>query len=303
MARFKKDEMLTELRTIFLFEADHILMGAGPEMAERFIGFPVPEEGEYCHRSPKEVDLSRFQIASAFEHGLEYAFRPSIMNVLGEHQVQDLNVFMLGTPKAGGISSGGEAHRFMTPDGLCQMVADTVTARWKLEWDSPGAHVLSTRELALLADMTEGAVRNAIADKGENGLRAIPGSKNPVTVEHADALRWLSGRRGFIAMPTRPSEDRFLNEHLQSIQTAQALGHIVGRRFWSAFGSPDEAPKALKWSPDKVGSWQKGTQEFDAKEAKTLAEALDFDVPLFVGKALEVTMRRDTTATSKGGAL
>jgi hypothetical protein len=195
MARFKKEEMLVELRTIFLFEADHILMGAGPEMAERFIGFPVPEEGEYCHRSPMEVDLSRFQIANAFEHGYEFAFRPSVMNMLDESQVQDLNVFMLGTPKAGGISLGGETHRFMTPDGLCQMVADTVHARWKLEWDSPGAHVLSTRELALLADMTEGAVRNAIADKGENGLRAISGSKNPVTVEHADALRWLSGRR------------------------------------------------------------------------------------------------------------
>jgi hypothetical protein len=298
MTRFTKEEMLNELRTIFLFEADHILMGAGEEMAVRFIGFPPQEDREYCHSPHAQVDLGRFQITRSFDAGYEFAFRPSLLNTIGEHEVQDLSVFMLGTPKAGG---GGETDRFMTPDGLCQMVADAVHARWKLEWDRYGQD-LSTRELALLADMTEGAVRNALADKSESRLRAVPGSKNPVTVEHAEALRWLSGRRGFIASPSGPGEDRFLREHLQTLQSAEALGRLIGRRLWSTFGTPDKAPAALGWSLEKLDSWQRGTQMFNAEEARKLAEVFDLDVPLFVGKALEVTTRRDAVV-SKGGEL
>ena len=292
--------MFDELRTIFLFEADHLLMGVGPEMAERFIGFEAGSHGEYCHHTASAVDLTRFQIAQSFDRGYDYAFRPSVMNTLGEGEVQDLNVFMLGTPKAGGIDSGGETHDFMTPNGFCQTVADTVFARWKLEWESAGDHDFTTRELALLADMTEGAVRNALADKSENGLRAIPGTKNPVTVDHAEASRWLKGRRGFIPSPGRPSEDRFLTENLQNIQTAEELGQLVRRRLWDTFGSPDKAPKALDWSPSDVEDWQKGAQIFDADHARRLAIALDFDTPLFVGKALEVTLRRDLSKASGG---
>ncbi|UDL96145.1 hypothetical protein LGH83_08170 [Lichenihabitans sp. PAMC28606] len=302
MTRFVKTEMLDELRTIFLFEADHLLMGAGPEMAERFVGFEPGDAGEYCHRSPADVDLSRFQITTAFNAGYDYAFRPSVMNTLGEGEVQDLHVFMLGTPRAGGIGSGGETHAFMTQSGLCQTVADTVLARWKLEWDGSGTavHDFTTRELALLADMTEGAVRNALADKSDSGLRAIPGTKNPVMVEHAEAMRWLKGRRGFIPTPGRASEDRFLTEHLQSVQSAEALGHLIGRRLWDTFGSPDKAPAALAWTVADMDGWQIGTQTFREDQARQLAQALDMDVPLFVGKALEVTLRRDLSS-AKGG--
>ncbi len=208
-------------------------------------------------------------------------------------EFQDLNVFMEGTPRVGGISAGGETHRFITPDGYCQMVADAAFARWKLEWDESGAgsHTFTTRELALLSNMTEGAVRNAIADKSENGLRAT-GSK-PVSVEHEEALNWLKGRRGFIPSPQRPSEDRFLAEHLRDIRSAEALGNVVQRQLWSTFGSPEAAPAALGWTADEVEKWCRGSFKFDESRACRLAQALDFEVPLFVGKALEVSLRRD----------
>ena len=292
MARFTKDQMFDELRTIFLFEADHILMGAGPEAAAHFIGFEVPHENEYCRRPPRDVDLKRFQISGAFDRGYEFAFRPSVMNTLGEGEVQDLNVFILGTPRAGGIDSGGETDRFMTPEGLCRTVADTVFARWKLEW-APSADTFTTRELALLADMTEGAVRNALADKSESGLRAVPGTKNPVIIEHAEVLRWLKGRRGFIASPARTKDDRFLSEQLQNLQTTERLGNIVSVRLRDTFGSPSEASKALSWPTSIIESWQKGEQVFDVSQALQLAKAIDVDAPLFVGKTLELTLRRD----------
>lgn len=301
MSRFTKEQMLDELRTIFLFEADHILMGAGSEMAERFIGFPTGEQHEYCHMPPSMVDLSRFEIASVFEQGYDYAFRPSVLNSLEEHRVQDLNTFMLGAPRAGGISSGGETHAYMTPDGFCQTTVDTVFARWKLEWEAHGGHTFTTRELALLANMTEGAVRNALADKSENGLRAIPGSK-PVSVEHDEALRWLHQRRGFVPSPTRARDDRFLIEHLKEVATPEALGQIVWKRILpvvdrSVFAEPGK----IQWTKEEIDAWCRGTFEFDADRARELAEALDIDPPLFVGKALEVSMRRNALA-SEGGA-
>jgi hypothetical protein len=293
MARFTKEQMLDELRTIFLFEADHLLLEAGEKIAAAFIGFSPDETGEYCHRPASDVDLGRFQIAASFDAGYEYAFRPSVLSTLAESEVQDLTVFMLGTPKAGGIMSGGETHDFMTSNGLCQTVADTVYARWKLEWDTAGTNDFTARELALLADMTEGAVRNALADKSENGLRAIPGTKNPVMVDHAEALRWLRGRRGFVPSPERPRDDRFLTESLRNIHSAEALGHLISQRLWGAFGSPSETPSALDWSTEEIDNWQKGAQSFNEEKARQLARALDFDEPLFVGKVLEVTLRRD----------
>jgi hypothetical protein len=300
MAGFTKEQMRDELSTIFLFEADHILLAAGENRAAEFIGFPVGDEQEYCFQPPSKVDLTRFNIPSSFDRGYDYAFRPSILNALGEHEVQDLGVFMLNVPRAGGIASGGETHRFMTPDGYCQMVADAVQARWKLEWDTVGAgsHEFTPRELALLANMTEGAVRNAVADKSESGLKAIPGTKNPIKIEHDEAWRWLSARRGFIPSPKRPSEDRFLADYVRDLQSSESLGSLISRRLWQAFGSPKHAPVALGWSEEEVDRWCNGTFQFDAKRAAQLAEAFEFDVPLFVGKALEVSLRRDKDATS-----
>jgi hypothetical protein len=204
MERFTKDDMFNELRTIFLFEADHIILGASEKIAEQFIGFAT-EDGEYWHMDRELVDLARFDITSSFDQGYDYAFRPSLMSLLGESEVQDIVAFMKGTPRIGGVDSAGKIHQFMNPDGYCQTVADTVHARWKLEWSS-GGETFTTRDLALLANMTEGAVRNAMADKSDNGLKAIPGSK-PVLVGIDEAKRWLSGRRGYIKRGHRAARD------------------------------------------------------------------------------------------------
>jgi len=287
--------MLNELRTIFLFEADHILMGVGREAACSFIGFDAGDANEYCHLPPELVDLSEFQIAGSFERGFDYAFFPSLLNSIGEHEVQDLETFMLGTPRAGGIESGGETHMFMSPNGLCQRVAETVHARWKLEWhpESSGQFKFSVRELSLLADMTEGAVRNALADKSENGLRAIAGSKNPILIEHVEAHRWLLGRRGFIPTPDQPGADRFLAENLQNTRSAVELGQLLRHPLLAIFCSKEEAVETLGWNLELLDQWLSGSQKFEADQARTIAEALNLDVPSFVGKSMEVTLRRD----------
>ena len=287
LAGFTKEQMLDELRTIFLFEADHVLISSGPAKAEAFIGFPAGDKDEYVHESPSKVDLSLFaDITASFERAYEFAFNRSRLNTFGEHEVQDLLMFMEGTPRIGGISSAGEMHRFMTPEGYCCTVADAAFARWKLEWAGDDSAKFTTRELALLANMSEGAVRMAISDKNEGRLKAIPGSK-PVAVEFGEAKRWLSGRRGFVPWPERAVDDRFLTRAIRDAETPKVLARLIRQ----IAGSAEKLADKLDWNAADVQLWLDGTFVFDAERAGQIAKALQIDVPMFVGKALEVTLR------------
>ena len=296
MGRFTNQEMLDELRTIFLFEADHVLISAGEARAQSFIGFSVGEQCEYLHEPPDKVDLGLFsEITGSFERGYEFAFNPSRLNTFGEHEVQNLLVFMNGTPRVGGIGSGGETHRFMTPDGYCRMVADAAFARWKLEWKGDDSATFTTRELALLANMTEGAVRMAISDKSDNRLKAIPGSK-PVAVEFDEAKRWLSGRRGFIAWPDRANDDQFLARAIRDAETPKAFGRLIHQA--AHFQAPDQLAQKAGLPAQEIKAWFDGTFAFDTECARQLAQSLELDVPLFVGKALEVSLRSNAGGRS-----
>jgi hypothetical protein len=289
LARSSKDDMLNELRTIFLFEADHVLISSGDAKAEAFIGFPAGDEREYMHQPASKVNLSLFtDITASFERGYEFAFHRSRLNTFGEHEIQDLQVFMNGTPRTGGISSGGETHRFMSPEGHCRMVADAAFARWKLEWKGDDSETFTTRELALLANMTEGAVRMALSDKSDARLKSIPGSK-PVAVEFDEAKRWLSGRRGFIPWPERAADDRFLTRAIRDTETPRALGRLIHQA--AEFKAPADLAEKLGWTADDIKSWFDGSFVFDAERAGQIASALRLDAPMFVGKALEVTLR------------
>jgi hypothetical protein len=289
MGRFSKEEMLDELRTIFLYEADHVLISAGEARAEGFIGFPAGKQREYLNESPKRVDLALFSpITDCFERGYEFAFNRSRLNSFGEHEVQDLTVFMDGTPRTGGVSSGGEVHMFMTPMGYCRMVADAAHARWKLEWKGDESETFTTRELALLANVTDGAVRMAISDKGDNRLKSIPGSK-PVAVEFDEAKRWLAGRRGFTPWPDRPVDDLFLTRALRDAETPKAFGRLIHQA--ADFRPSKQLAEEIGWTDEELNAWFDGMFAFDTERARGLAQSLDLDVPLFVGKALEVSLR------------
>jgi hypothetical protein len=289
MGRFTKDQMLDELRTIFLYEADHVLISSGEAKAEAFIGFPVGEQGEYLNEPVKKVDLAHFApITECFERAYEFAFNRSRLNRFGEHEVQDLLVFMDGTPRAGGVSSGGETHRFMEPDGYCRMVANAASARWKLEWKGDESETFTTHELALLASVSDAAVRMAISEKGDNRLRSIPGSK-PVAVEFSEAKRWLSGRRGFTPWPDRPVDDLFLTRALRDAETPKAFGRLIHQA--ADFQPPEQLTEKVGWTAKEIQVWFDGTFAFDTERARHLAQSLGLDVPLIVGKALEVTLR------------
>jgi hypothetical protein len=45
------------------------------------------------------------------------------------------------------------------------------------------------------------------------------------------------------------------------------------------------------WTADEIKAWFDGTFPFDTERARHLAQSLELDVPLFVGKAFEVSLR------------
>lgn len=294
MARFTKDEMLDELRAIFLFTADLLMLGAGCDTAEQFMGFGCDRYEGYCRLPSSMVDLSRFSVTRTLEQAYEYAFRPSVLNIMSEEDMMDLMSFMLAVPKSGGVGCREEQHAYMTPEGLCKTTVDLAWARYALGGTSEDSCTeFTTRQLALLANMSEGAVRNALADKSENGLKAIQGSK-PVAVTLKEARRWLKGRRGFVPEPDRPIDDPVVTERLAAARTVTEFGSLIRECSFLVKGNDYEALR------EPIGAWIDGTFIFDAGVAQTLATKLDLDVPLFVGKALEVSLRRDTHR--EGGA-
>lgn len=285
MPKFTKQDVMDELRKILLVQADHLIITASADVAEAFIGFSAEDSYFYEGSDPNLIDLSRFNVAHQFDWCFDYAFTPSVLTRHDESFVQDLLVFMQGIPRT---DHGGDMLQFLH-EGYCHTVAEASHARFALE----EGFDLNTSQVALMANMTEGAVRNALAQKGEGGLRAIPGTKNPVMIEHAEALRWLHGRRGFVPTPEDLTDDRFLTAQISNLRSSRELGQLLGRLQWVAFKSPEKAPEALEWSEEKLKSWLEGTQVFSAEDAAHLANTIGFDVPLFVGKAQEVTLRRD----------
>ena len=297
MPRFTRDEMLEELAAIFLLLADHLYLGAGVRAAETFIGFGLLD-GERYSREHTTVDLARFDITRAFQWAYSAAFRPTSEwsdPPLSVDQMSDLALFLENSPR---VDLNHKVPRFATPDGYCRQVAEAVVARWKLEHqpvESPEDRpTFSIRELALLADMTEGAVRNALSDKGENGLRALPGLK-PVKVEHQEALRWLASRRGFVPSGRSLDSEAPFGTALLDIKDAGELGRLIAHRI-RALGDLGAIPALSGWSESDLGHWCRGTFTFEVEAATRLGAALGLDVPPFAAKALEVALRRDRVA-------
>lgn len=290
---FTKVQMLGELKIIYLFKADDLALSYGDDHAQSLMGFK-PSEGrhDYCQEDPDKVDLSRFPITPQISTAYDFAFRPSILNgALTSDQVQDLLQFRANFPTSGGVFLAGETHDFMTPEGKCWTCIDALFARWKLEWEPGAEDRFTIRELALLADMTEGAVRNALADKGESSLRAIPASK-PLSVDYEEAKRWLAGRRGFIPTPKRASDDRFLLRQLANTRTADAFSKLLRQLLLDRHQTLKTAGMALGWDEAEVETWCRGTFAFDLDKVTALSRVVGVELPLLAGKALELWLRR-----------
>lgn len=279
---FTLDEMRSELCAILLFRADDLAMTKDSDAAASFIGFP---SDHYFKESPSQVNLTQFRISSAMHVLFDYAFQVGRAEEFGENLLQDAVVFMENIPRAGGQDEkSGETHRFMDPDGLCRTVVETAGARRKLD-DACYGSELSVRELALLARMTEGAVRNALAGAGIKSK----GAKTYVSTEFAK--EWLAGRRGFVPTTCWIYTAQRAMQEIRYATSIDEFAYVLSRRAQELQLSNGALAAAAGLMEDQVVVWLGGVPPLDPQAAVAIAAPLGLDPALTAGRAIELILR------------
>lgn len=280
MSRPSLTDLHRELAATLIVQAKHIvLVTDSPDRGDAFLGCD-PEDAR-----PEVVDLSRFPIAAEIEALHAYAFAPTGDDLYDVNALHDMAHFLSSLPRE---DWDGSVHGFPgqgSPSAMAD-VLEAASARAAIDGqEGTWTDDLSIRQLALLADITEGAVRNALSQSGAAGLTAVPGAK-PVRISLDEARRWLPGRRGFHPTPTGPSDDPIMNERLRAFDRMEQLTDFISRHATRRLGST-EALGA------EAGAWLDGNYTFETSVARDVAEAIGADAPTFVGKALELALRRD----------
>ena len=172
---------------------------------------------------------------------------------------------------------------------------ETARARQGLIWGRD----LDTRQLALLAQMTEAATRVSLS---KEGIRST-GQKNSNTglsvIEHEDALRWLKGRRAY--KPTeraKPTDATYLDGDIRTL--LEDLGwksHISDQIGFSGFNSLAEiADVDAAWLMEVLTD---GDAEVDVLALERIGMLISSDAPRFVGFAIERMLRAKAKSNGK----
>lgn len=185
---FSRDDIMHDLRKALVAKAAMIARWGSYEAAEAFLGFPPSDDaGEpYDDADPSEVDLSRFRSTPLIEASYDWAFQTGKPEAFRPDFWDDLGSLMNGA-SAGTISI---LSPIANADSPLRVTIGTAFARRKFEFAR--STLLSVRELAYLAQMTEVAARNALAKAGIKGRGGI---------DNNIAREWLAQRQKF--MPTR----------------------------------------------------------------------------------------------------
>jgi hypothetical protein len=135
---------------------------------------------------------------------------------------------------------------------------------------------LNLSDLALLADMEERSVRNALTATGEGRLSIQASPSGHEWVDNDEARRWLALRRGF--KPTNFQTVNFKpDEHPPALHSLYELGTYVYQR-WTALGkTPESVLKELYWSEsrfDYLNAIAAQPHRIDPRDCRDLARSL-----------------------------
>lgn len=178
---FSRDEVMHDLRKALVAKAAMIARWGSYDAAEAFLGFTPSNDAD-----PSEVDLSRFRSTPLIEAGYDWAFQTGQPEAFHLDTRDDLRSLMDGG-SSGTIST---LSPMADADNALLVTISTAFARWKFEFQPES--LLSVRELAYLAQMTEVAARNSLAKAGIKGRGGI---------DNDVARQWLPERQKFV--PTR----------------------------------------------------------------------------------------------------
>jgi hypothetical protein len=274
---FSFDEYVREIKLGLLVVADHIRRLRGESAASEFIGFQV--EGELSEASPDKVNLEQFGSGLAWLLMYNFAFgNPAFFGHMPVGPSDDFEESALASFIAMVPTTWAYGEKSHWPeDPLCQRTLDAFRARRKL--DDPTLRetaFFTVRELALLADMTEGAVRNAMSTRDLEFRR----EGKATVIDWSAAAAWLPKKRGFRPTPTAVSQD---DEFPAALDAASSVAEF----FAAVVGMASEDIALPR-------SWRKGTWDGNLLKAVAVARALNLNAEKFAGK-LAVLWARDNS--------
>ncbi|CAH0266486.1 hypothetical protein [Roseomonas sp. CECT 9278] len=281
---FTKNQMFNELKLVVRAMANHIAAYGSAEAAEVLAGFRSDNAAyPYAEDDPNCFDLARFRVTAYMDIAYDYAFQTGNPERFGDDRAQDINEFRQSAVQQ---SSTGDRSPMGIPDSKCRIVTDLAFARWQLEQEFD----LTVRELALLAGMTEPAVRNSLSNeniKMETARR--PGE--PGKLDGAVAYAWLRKRRGFI--DSRDPSTRRLNRvgEFRAMLREQGLSRAFTAALNDSDCSADLLAERASVAPAFLEALAAGKPPLDLKAAQRVGSAMGFDVPSFVGAVVEAALR------------
>ena len=275
---FTKDEMMEELKLAMLVQANQIAHAGALSYALAFMGFEtVDPVYPYCHDDPKQVDLRRFSATDYLGKAYDYAFQVGQYWHFGDDTAQDVSEFVWGANQQ---ASDGNSSPLYDPDKCCRRAADTAFGRWKLD----AGLGLTVRELALLGNMKEAAVRNSLSKERISLQRG--------EVDPKIALAWLQQRRDFVA--TKIEQASKENRASWSKFTLSHYGFQDGfAKIMADFPmAADELATKAAVPVNFIEALLRGKPIPDLEALRRVGAALELDEPHFAGVAVEAALSK-----------
>ncbi len=277
---FTKEEMASELREILMVQASQIAHLGMKEAAWAYLGFecdlgPVTQP---TRDEVEKIDLQRFAAWQYLSTACDYGFQVGLCWGYGESENHDIVALAEGiTPAA----CYGDRSPYLEANSKCRHVVDLAIGRWSLEVGDGRA--LTVRQLALLAGMSEAAVRNSLSAE-----------KIRTPVNPDEALRWLMARKGFIPTRTEENQQAFWVAHTRSFLSAARFGSGLQAILADLKLTPQAAAKKAGVKTEVMHALiAERHASADIESFLKIGAALNLDAPYFAGQAVEVALRRN----------
>lgn len=209
----------------------------------------------YQHFNLSNVD-SMNGLEAAYRYGIYGEIEGFISNDSEEGNLGRLGALLELERSSGLISRNWgdieDAHGTHDYGVAFGQAVERAMARYQLDYERH----LTLQQIALLADVSERSVRNAIHAAGESMLVATRDEAGELVVEKVEALRWLRGRRNFNETVRIGSWGGDLPEKLDAGEIMLFLRNRLNERFsvehLREILSDDEKPENLRF--DNAGS-------------------------------------------------
>ena len=266
---FLLDEVLDELRMLVWCTASQVALLGRSELAETMI---EPDADFGMSENPSgylpKIDLDAFDITKTVEEAYHFAFQ---VNDPGRFSADDWGDLMA-------LVSGGVRHSWsgdMSPpwheESKLRHVADMVQGRVSLLTDG----ALSIRQLALLANMIEPAVRSSLSAEG------IKTEGRPASLPAAIAMAWLRRRRGFVPTADGRTAQQLVTEH--TVLGVRPFPDALKLLIASRQPLDNEVAKVAGIDPAFLEGLAQGVERnAGVQDLVKLAVALQIDPPIFV---------------------